>query len=643
MKLAGFLFRYLRRYWPWAALAVVATITFAATTIVLIQLIQAVFGEVLRIDGRSEAIPGGLSAVVAPAEAGGLEGEGTSGSGPDSARASGGIAAKAGGHARVFLDRYLAEGYARVKQRLGIGPDEVVYFVPIAFVLVFLLRSLSDFCNGYSFQRIGLGATTDLRNDLYRRTLEQSSRFHSEHPSGELTSRVVHDVGVLQLAISTRFVDLVQQSVTLVALLILLFSIDLRLALVCLVAAPVVLWPIVRFSKGMRRTSHRAQERTADLANLVTEASRGQRVVKAFGMEDFEAARFRAATRRHLAANLRGQLLANLSSPVVEAVGVIGAGIFLIYAGRAIRSGVTDPATLVSFLFALYMMYDPIRKLNKANLVVQQSVAAGQRIRHLMEIPVEVENRPGARRIESFERSIVFDRVSFSYDHREVLREVDLEIRRGEVVALVGPSGGGKTTLVNLLPRFFDVTAGSVSIDDVDVRDLDLSSLRELIGLVTQETVLFNDSVRNNIAYGRADLPLDEVRAAARAALADGFVETMPDGYDTEVGEGGVRLSGGQRQRLAIARALLKDAPILILDEATSQLDTESESLVQAALANLMQGRTTLVIAHRLSTVKRADRICVLDGGRIVEQGTHEELIEAGGVYRRLYELQFAE
>ena len=624
MKLVAFLFRYLVRYWRWAILAAAATVTYAATTVLLLQPVQAIFKEVLHADssmlgsaagGSTTATPGGSAVAGAPAVAG----------------------------TKVFLDRYLNLGYERLKSALGITPAKVIYFVPALFVIIFMLRSLSDFLNGYAFQRIGFGATTDLRNDLYSRTLQQTSRFHSEHPSGELVSRVVHDVGVLQAAISTRLVDLFQQSFTLFGLLVLLFSIHFRLALFCMVAAPAVLYPIVRFAKGMRRTSHRAQERTADLANLVAEVSRGHRVVKAFGMEEFELVRVREATRRHLSANLKGQLLSNLSGPVIESLGVVGAGAFLIFAGRTIQSGTMDSPTLIKFLFNLYMMYEPIRRLNKANLVVQQSLAAAQRIRQVLSMPIEVQDRPGAREVKTLERSIRFEDVVFRYDHREVLRGVSLEVRRGEVVAFVGPSGGGKTTLVNLLPRFFDVSGGRVAIDDVDVRELRLASLRGLIGLVTQETVLFNDTVRNNIAYGRIELPLETVRDAARAAYADEFIQQLPQGYETVVGEAGVRLSGGQRQRLAIARALLKNAPILILDEATSQLDTESEALVQEALGNLMAGRTTLVVAHRLSTIVRADRIYVVEGGLVVDQGRHDDLLARDGTYHRLYELQFRE
>ena len=516
-------------------------------------------------------------------------------------------------------------------------------FLPLLFLAIFVLRGLMSFLSSYSFNRVGLASTTDIRNDLYASILSQSSRFHAAHPSGELISRIVNDVAVMQNAISNRAVDMLQQSLTLVGMVYYLLSANLKLALISLVAAPLLLWPIVRFGRGMRHTSHRSQERMADLANLVGEGVRGHRVVKAFGMERFEDERFQGATRRHLRVNLWAQMLSSMSSPIVESMAAIFAVALLIYAGFQIRAGALSPSLLIAFLLNLFWMYDPIRKLNKVNLVLQQSLAAAHRVRDLMIQPNEIDERPDAVELTTVERSIHFSDISFGYGDDGVLHDVDLEIAAGELVALVGPSGAGKTTLVNLLPRFFDPDQGRLTIDGVDIRDASLSSLRSLIGLVTQETVLFNDTVRANLAYGRADLPLERIREAAAAAYADAFIMRLPQGYDTVTGEGGYSLSGGQRQRLAIARALLKNAPILILDEATSHLDSHSEALVQKALNNLMQDRTTLVIAHRLSTVAKCDRIVVLDHGRIVEQGSHEELLARDGLYKRLYDLQFRE
>jgi ATP-binding cassette, subfamily B, bacterial MsbA len=621
LKMSSFFWRYLRGYTAWAMLAAAGILVYAAATAGTAALIKPIFGEVL-LAGDSAPNPlGGLTA------------------GHDDKRPVPGVLTDL--KKKLNVAQQIDDTYESLKRHLGVNRDNVVYFVPFLFVLVFLLRSLADFASGYAFQHIGLGVTTDVRNDLYRRILQQSSRFHADHPSGELVARVINDVALMQNAVANRLLDLFQQSFTLVALLALLLSTHFRLALISLIAAPLLLYPIIRFGKGMRRTSHRSQERMADLASLMAEGVRGHRVVKAFGMEEFELGRFREATRRHLRVNLWAQMLANSSGPVVESIAVLGAAALLIYAGKSIRAGELSAPELVQFLTTLLMLYDPIRKLNKVNLILQEAMASGQRVARLMEIPDDIQERPGARDVDTVREAIAYERVSFSYEERPVLRDVSLPIRAGEIVALVGPSGAGKSTLVNLLPRFFDPDAGRLTIDGVDIRDLKLEGLRSLIGIVTQDTVLFNDSIRNNIAYGRSDLPLERVREAAAAAYADEFIMQLPRGYDTVIGEAGVRLSGGQRQRLAIARALLKNAPILILDEATSHLDSQSEALVQKALYNLMQGRTTLVIAHRLSTVTRADRIVVVEAGRIVEEGSHRELLALGGSYKRLFDLQF--
>jgi subfamily B ATP-binding cassette protein MsbA len=597
----AFLWRYARRYGGWVAVGVLATTAFAFATAFLLYLSGPLLTDVIGIDPSS----------------------------PGKAAGEGG---------RWVIERLdllfetLLSWMPGLERRVAI---------PMLVLLTFLLRSVTDFLGGYAFQLVGFGSTTDIRNDLYARFLTQTNRFHARHPSGELVSRIVGDVAQMQSAVSNRLLDLFQYSILLVAQLVLLVSLHSGLAAVALVGMPLVLVPIVRFGRSMRKASLRGQERLADLSNLVAEGVRGHRVVKAFGAERHERARFGEATRRHLKVNLRAQTLSNLSGPVVEACGMAAAAFLFVYAGRLVASGELSAKSATTFIATLGAMYDPIRRLNRVNLILQQALAAAGRVKDVLMEPIDVDEPVAPDWFPGFEREIRFSGVRFAYGREPVLQGIDLEVRRGQVVALVGASGAGKSTLVNLLPRFFDPTEGEVTLDGVDVRHLSLADLRRQLALVTQETTLFDDTVAANIAYGDAAPDRERIVAAAVAAYADDFVRQLPAGYDTRVGEAGLSLSGGQRQRLAIARAIYKNAPILILDEATNQLDTESESLVQGALTNLMQGRTTLVIAHRLSTVVRADQIVVLDQGRIVEQGTHAELLARGGAYKKLYDLQF--
>ncbi|HEX6640701.1 MAG TPA: ATP-binding cassette domain-containing protein, partial [Thermoanaerobaculia bacterium] len=456
-------------------------------------------------------------------------------------------------------------------------------------------------------------------------------------------SRVVSDADAIQAAVSTRMGDLLQESATLVLLIGYIFYLNPLLAVISLIGAPLIVVPVVQFGKRLRKTTHRSQERMAEIATLLEETIRGVRIVKAFTMEPFEIGRFREATRKHLRWNLSAQRIQALTSPVMELLAGVCMVLLFGYAQSRIVTGTLTGGEFASFLTGLAMMYAPIKKLNKVNLSLNPALSAAERVFRMLDIENDVKEKPDAIALQSVGNGVRYEGVTFTYGNDPVLRDIDLDVAPGEIVALVGGSGAGKSTLVNLLPRFYDVTSGRIVIDGVDVRDARLHSLRSLMGFVTQEVVLFNDTVRNNIAYGRAGVDEREVIAAAQAANAHEFISNLPHGYDTPIGESGVLLSGGQRQRLAIARALFKDPPILILDEATSALDTESERLVQQALNNLMRGRTTLVIAHRLSTIRSAHKIVVLDKGRIVETGTHDELLARRGVYRKLYDLQFVD
>ena len=518
--------------------------------------------------------------------------------------------------------------------------------VALALVLSALLKSVCDYTGSLLANRAGFGMITDLRNDLYESLLRRSTSFFQSHSTGTLSSTLINDVERVQNAMSTVLSDFLQQIFTLLFMIGAVVLAGGRMAWVLLLFVPVIVTSARRIGRGVRKTTRSGQDQLAEIQNIVQETITGNGIVKAFGMEPWEIKRFRMAAARLLTANMRSVAVQSISSPLMDALGAVAIALLLLFGRNRILHGDTA-GTFITFLIAVIALYDPVRKMPLYYNAFQQAAGASQEIFRFIDTQDDVRERAGARALAPFAKAVAFQDVRFAYEREgirnEVLKGISLTLHHGEMVALVGPSGAGKSTLANLLPRFYDVTGGGIAVDGQDVREVTVASLRSQIGKVTQETVLFNDTVRNNIAYGRPDVAFERVEAAARAAYAHEFIARLPEGYDTVLGERGARLSGGERQRIAIARALLKDAPILVLDEATSALDTESEAAVQSALANLMDGRTVLVIAHRLSTVRRADRIVVLEDGRITETGTHEALLLRGGTYSRLYALQFGE
>ncbi len=519
----------------------------------------------------------------------------------------------------------------------------------VAFALVAstVLKGIFDYGGTYLVNYAGYGMITDLRNELYTATLRRSVAFFQRHATGSLLSAIVNDVEKVQFAMSSVLAEFLQQFFTFIFTALVVIGLGGRLSLVLIFFVPFVVMAAKRIGHGVRTTTRKGQDKLAEIHNILHETITGVRIVKAFCMEAWETRRFREAARRLFKANLRSAATFAVSSPLMDIFGAIAIAL-LIYLGREyIKHGIFTEGIFMAFIVAVFKLYEPVRKFGQFNNSLQQAMGASEQIFNFLDAQDDVREAPGAIKLAPFRREIRFDNVSFAYsgmmDDRPVLRDINLEVIPGEVVAIVGSSGSGKTTLVHLLPRFFDVSEGRLLIDGHDVREVTIPSLRSQIAIVTQDTILFNDTVRNNIAYGQPHVPQQRVEDAARAALAHEFIMGLPEGYDSLVGERGLRLSGGERQRLSIARAILKDAPILILDEATSALDTESEALVQSALQNLMAGRTVFVIAHRLSTVRRADRILVLENGTITDEGPHESLIAHTGTYRRLYDMQFVE
>jgi ATP-binding cassette, subfamily B, bacterial MsbA len=508
----------------------------------------------------------------------------------------------------------------------------------------YLLKGIGSYFSAYLMTDIGQRVVRDIRDRLFRHILDQSAAFFSRKTTGQLMSRTTNDVGQVQQAVSETIGDLLREGLSAIGFVVVMFWFEWRLALVSMIGAPLVVYPLVRLGQRVRRSTRRSQEQLEQLSHITAEAFAGHRIVKAFGAEQHEAARFSVASNRLYRTYLKITSTVAILPPLMELLGGLAVVGLLWYGRRQIAVGATTEGDFVAFIAAAFMLYTPIKRLSRVNANLQQAIGAAERIFDLLDTHSEVIERPQAQPLARLARTVEFRDVSFAYDDgagKSVLKNVSFTARAGQVIAIVGLSGAGKTTLVNLLPRFYDVTGGGIFIDGTDVRDVTLASLRRQIGIVTQETVLFDDTIESNIAYGQPGATREAIEQAARAAHAHEFVQQLPDKYETRIGERGQRLSGGQRQRLAIARALLKDSPILILDEATSSLDAESEKLVQEALANLMRNRTAFVIAHRLSTVRRADAIVALEKGRVVEIGRHEELLaKPAGVYAKLYALQ---
>jgi len=522
----------------------------------------------------------------------------------------------------------------------NIPPEQLLGYMVTGVIVLFILKGFFAYWQSYLMSNIGQHVVKDIRYKLYAKLQSLSMDYFTHKRGGEMISRITNDVRLVENAVAYGSTDLIYQTALVVIFLFLTFFLNFKLAIVCVFLVPLISFPIVRVGKILRKLSKKSQEKMADINSLLYETIIGTRIVKAFNMENYEVEKFDRVNYDYYKISMKSIKRMLFLSPLTELLGVFAAAFIIFWGGRDIISGKISFGVFGVSMGALLSLIRPFKKLSQVNSINQQAVAASERIYEVLDTEPTVKERTDAKELGVFSHSVAFDHVWFNYGEQEILKDLNLEIRRGQMVAIVGPSGTGKTTMVDLIPRFYDPKKGRILIDGIDIKEVSLRSLRQQIGIVTQETILFNDTICANIAYGNCNASQKDIEQAAAQAHAHDFIRHLPQGYDTIIGDRGMKLSGGERQRIAIARALLKNPPILILDEATSQLDSEAERIVQDALDRLIQGRTVFVIAHRLSTIRNAHRIVVLDRGAIVEQGPHAELVVRNGLYKRLYEMQ---